>query len=76
MSNGIYSQEGHGFSDIKKMYKTRENRFPLDFHKVLAIEGSMVTVLGNLHFDTKTCKFELQPLAFIGGGLDQVKEYL
>ena len=75
-SSGTYNHEGHGFADIKEMYYVNKKTFPLDFYKVLAVEGSMITIFGNLTMDASTGQIELEPLAFVGGGLHQVKEFL
>ena len=58
------------------MYDYQKVLFPLNFYKVLAVEGTMVTVLGNLTIDASTGEIEIQPIAFVGGGLYQVKEFL
>jgi hypothetical protein len=45
--------------------------------KVLAVEGSTLTFLGLLKYDNDTDEVILaEPIAFIGGGLQSMKEHL
>ena len=46
-------------------------------YKVLAIEGTTLTLLGNLTYDMNNDKVTLEkPIMFVGGGLNYIKEIL
>lgn len=54
-----------------KKYSERGAHF--EHYKVLAIEGSTLTFLGNLTYNMSEDKVTLDnPIAFVGGGLDQI----
>ena len=46
-------------------------------YKVLAIEGTTLTLLGNLTYDMNNDRVTLEkPIMFVGGGLNYIKEIL